>query len=757
MLSQPIQNNDLPPRETARSSGARSKHINRPKKKKRKKKQLSPFSDSKTFFNSFSSKTSSASPRESLKTPESPIMSKKVDYFANLRIAQYGVSKSHKAIWSLVDTGRITAVNIMSDDDIGEVSSVDVIVLDLTRVKKDEAVTRLHEFAVNQQATFTVADVRWLRSCLKVQKLLPYGQWKIDVPKEYEVMYPAVDESAKRVAVVDADEDDSVFWNAKDKNPALAEFAKQYMRHATTNGDYYMQLVRDEHIAPERLRLIAPKRQPYMYLSDEEAAIEIENQRQLLNASLTETDRYHIDYVRKRTHAYLQGCDPQKDGSSQYLRKGELVSDFTLFLHGFESYLKSLKTVGKSEKHFRTSGTMAFMRSLEIIIQRHYFALNTLSGFLELCSFLDGEESVTFSTRTHFKMQYLFFKILFLGEFFSRADGVMNGMNVDITRTISETNPKNNICFGFNQIVSFYNGAPPAVCAELNAQVMEAFSVVKCDQDLAEAVQITAYTTKILSESQRHHVEELAGVHGISVETAAELVLHKGLTLTKLEQNPLLLDRKIPQLDLALSYVRQYSQRMPRAEVERIFNIVKTACDNLPAFSYSDDFELVLCGSYARGYKTCGDVDILLVVPETWDLGSSPVLLFDLVRELNSSGHIVGCLSGEESAKKWMGLVRTSENALARRLDLLVVRKSEKALATLHFIGPERFNRSLRWLARKYNLSLSQHNMRFRGTASEGADANGIPLLIRKEEDVFKYLGLEYVEAHMRESASVKK
>ncbi|RXG68016.1 DNA polymerase lambda [Armadillidium vulgare] len=80
-----------------------------------------------------------------------------------------------------------------------------------------------------------------------------------------------------------------------------------------------------------------------------------------------------------------------------------------------------------------------------------------------------------------------------------------------------------------------------------------------------------------------------------------------------------------------------------------------------------------------------------------------------------------------------------------RRLDIIVVPYDEFAPAIMYFTGSAHFNRSMRLLATKLGMSLSEHGLRAR-IIRDGKNAvtGGICLETPSEESIFEHLGLNY-------------
>ncbi|XP_030842326.1 DNA polymerase lambda [Strongylocentrotus purpuratus] len=103
--------------------------------------------------------------------------------------------------------------------------------------------------------------------------------------------------------------------------------------------------------------------------------------------------------------------------------------------------------------------------------------------------------------------------------------------------------------------------------------------------------------------------------------------------------------------------------------------------------------------------------------------------------------------------KKYMGVCKLpGEDTKHRRIDIIVAPYSEYPCALVHFTGSGHFNRSMRALAKKKGMSLSEHALRT-GVVRRGQEKihEGTPLPVHCEKDIFDHLGLEYRESHERD------
>ena len=186
---------------------------------------------------------------------------------------------------------------------------------------------------------------------------------------------------------------------------------------------------------------------------------------------------------------------------------------------------------------------------------------------------------------------------------------------------------------------------------------------------------------------------------------------------------------------------------MHRDEAGKIEETVKKA-----ALAINPAMEAFACGSYRRGKPTCGDVDIIVSHP---DGKSHAGVLPKLLEILKSSGFLTDDLTLSENGeqRKYLGVCKLpGENTKHRRLDIIVVPYNEWACSLLYFTGSDYFNRSMRLLAKKNGMSLSEHSLNT-GVVRRGSEKifEGTLLPVFNEKDVFDYLGLEYREPHERD------
>ena len=83
----------------------------------------------------------------------------------------------------------------------------------------------------------------------------------------------------------------------------------------------------------------------------------------------------------------------------------------------------------------------------------------------------------------------------------------------------------------------------------------------------------------------------------------------------------------------------------------------------------------------------------------------------------------------------------------ARRLDFLYSDPEEYPFAILYFTGSKYFNTAMRQHALTLGFSLNEHGLY---KMSDGKKGKKIPMTMNSEEDIFRFLGLKYVEPTKR-------
>jgi DNA polymerase beta len=269
------------------------------------------------------------------------------------------------------------------------------------------------------------------------------------------------------------------------------------------------------------------------------------------------------------------------------------------------------------------------------------------------------------------------------------------------------------------------------------------------------------------------------GIYGIGPVKARELVEMGLRTLTdlrvELHMRPDLLHEK---QKAGLFYYEDLVERIPREEMrehEIFVGTLRVCSTNTPLSHQAGSVSkregyvcgahahkarspcgsalcvsITIVGSYRRGAETSGDVDVLLRVPSAWTATESKEYLSQFVKTLEENGYMEYVLALGE--KKCMGIARLpahGKDYKARRVDFLITPEHEYACALLYFTGSDMFNVAFRQHALQKGYTLNEHGMTPMGDAPA-------PPPFHTEQDIFRFLSLQYVEPSKRMEGALR-
>eukprot|EP01128_Nolandella_sp_AFSM9_P012784 TRINITY_DN9612_c0_g1_i1.p1 TRINITY_DN9612_c0_g1~~TRINITY_DN9612_c0_g1_i1.p1 ORF type:complete len:645 (-),score=84.38 TRINITY_DN9612_c0_g1_i1:17-1951(-) len=193
-----------------------------------------------------------------------------------------------------------------------------------------------------------------------------------------------------------------------------------------------------------------------------------------------------------------------------------------------------------------------------------------------------------------------------------------------------------------------------------------------------------------------------------------------------------------------LQYYEEFKERIPRAEVTQLGQIVKDEVRRLDR-----GMKVKIVGSYRRKKLSCGDIDILICHKDVAHLEN---FLPRVLTRLHALNFLTDDLTAiEPGVDSYMGVCQLKPTLPHRRIDIKVYPPDEWGPALLYFTGSGHFNRSMRLWARKNGYSLSEHSLvRRYGTGKDDQKGDPIPGLT-SERAVFDILGWEYKPPHQRE------
>lgn len=186
-----------------------------------------------------------------------------------------------------------------------------------------------------------------------------------------------------------------------------------------------------------------------------------------------------------------------------------------------------------------------------------------------------------------------------------------------------------------------------------------------------------------------------------------------------------------------LKYYEALLERIPRPEMllhnSKVGSIMPTP------------FKYEVVGSFRRGAESSGDIDVLIRVPPGMPADKAYNMFLGYINDLCKLNYINEILAIGEH--KCMAIC-SIQPGLFRRLDLLLTPSDEYAYSVLYFTGSDKFNVAFRQYCLTKGYTLNEHRM-----TSIRADAPSPPPMTT-EADIFRFLGLQFVEPTLRVNSS---
>lgn len=247
------------------------------------------------------------------------------------------------------------------------------------------------------------------------------------------------------------------------------------------------------------------------------------------------------------------------------------------------------------------------------------------------------------------------------------------------------------------------------------------------------------------ADNSYEQMNELMKVHGIGPAKAKELVSkHNIKSISDLKQHPELLNDK---QKIALKYTEDFDLRIPRGEMKKHEAVIKAIIAGI-----NPNLVVEVVGSYRRGAKDSGDIDVLITDPSEQEASADSMdkFLRDVVAKMNKEKYTYDAFA--LGNKKYLGVSRVKYGRHFRRLDLLVTHKHEFPFALLYFTGSQQFNVEMRNYCIEKGYSLSEYGLKYLSGEKKG---QFVDHRFITEEDVFKFLGLVYVAPKDRGTNSI--
>ena len=160
-------------------------------------------------------------------------------------------------------------------------------------------------------------------------------------------------------------------------------------------------------------------------------------------------------------------------------------------------------------------------------------------------------------------------------------------------------------------------------------------------------------------------------------------------------------------------------------------------------------------GSFRRKHESSGDLDVLISGPP----GKNKNYRDRFISRLKERGIVKDVLASGK--KKFMGITKLDGYTRFRHIDIIDTEIDQYPFAQLYFTGSGGFNSHMRMLALKKGYSMNEYCISDKKTKKPITKEEIISKLGKEkfetEEDIFKFLDLDYVVPENRNTTTLSK
>ncbi len=246
-------------------------------------------------------------------------------------------------------------------------------------------------------------------------------------------------------------------------------------------------------------------------------------------------------------------------------------------------------------------------------------------------------------------------------------------------------------------------------------------------------------TLQILEKERNNPINVLTKIYGIGPKKAKQLIELgiENVVDLKNKQNENEIEKLLTDnIKLGIKYFNDIEKRIPREEIEKY----KSTLDEL----FNENSSLIntkyeIVGSYRRGNKTSGDIDI--IITNTNDDKEIFKTFIDILIEKNI---IIEVLS--HGKIKSLTICKLP-NEIPRRVDFLYSPPDEYYFALLYFTGSKVFNTLQRQKALDLGYTLNEHGLH---KINKGVKEDKVDQKFTSEKSIFDFLEMEYCPPEKR-------
>ena len=230
-------------------------------------------------------------------------------------------------------------------------------------------------------------------------------------------------------------------------------------------------------------------------------------------------------------------------------------------------------------------------------------------------------------------------------------------------------------------------------------------------------------TLKVLENEKTNPINIFTDIYGVGPKKAEELVAAGIKTIVQLRENQQLLN---DIQKLGLTYYEDILEKIPRSEIEEYRSVFEST------FSQNGNDKMEIVGSYRRGLKSSGDIDLIIT-------SNNPKIFTIFIDELIKKRIILHVLS--RGPTKCLVITKLLNNNKARRVDFLYTTPQEFPFAILYFTGSKIFNTVMRQYALNKGYTFNEHGIYHVENKQKGEK---VAKDFNTEKDIFDFLGLQY-------------
>ena len=273
---------------------------------------------------------------------------------------------------------------------------------------------------------------------------------------------------------------------------------------------------------------------------------------------------------------------------------------------------------------------------------------------------------------------------------------------------------------------------------KIEKKIKEIFETGKL-QKVETILQSDLYQSDLYQSEKLKILEELQTIHGIGPVKAKELI--EKFNVKSIEELKILSIKDSSLLNqsqkVGLKYVKDLVQRIPRSEMDEHYKFITNLIDKISGGKLVS----TVVGSYRRLSESSGDIDVIITSKSTKTVYIEMVTLYNnCINQLKKCNYLVEILASGN--KKCLGICKLGENAVNRRIDLLLTLPSEFYFSILYFTGSQTFNIKMRSRALELGYSLNEFGL---FNKSDNKSEEKVKLVVQSEKDIFDFLKMEYV------------